>query len=94
MGALEAADGTAPDRPHRTCVYVAVRPAAQGRGLGRALMEARLAEADASGRPAHLATTNPRTLTLYERLGFRTLAVVQPDPALPPLWSLWREPRP
>jgi GNAT superfamily N-acetyltransferase len=94
MAVLEAADDTAPDRPCWMCIYVAVRPGHQGRGLGGRLVAPRLAEADLASRPVHLASTNPRNLTFYERLGFRTLAVVQPVAALPPVWSLWREPGP
>jgi GNAT superfamily N-acetyltransferase len=92
MAALEAADATAPDRPHWTCVYVAVRPGAQARGLGGRLVADRLAEADRTGHPIHLVTTNPRTLSFYGRLEFRTREVVRPVDALPPIWSLWREP--
>ncbi len=93
MAALEAADADVPDRPCWTCVYVAVRPAAQGHGLGGRLVAPHLARADRDGVAVCLASTNPRNLTFYERLGFRTLAVVQPHLALPPIWSLWREPR-
>jgi hypothetical protein len=42
--------------------------------------------------PGEFVTTNPRTLSFYGRLGFRTLEVVRPVAALPPIWSLWREP--
>jgi len=99
MAALEAADAVAAgaaglDRRHWTCVYVAVRPDRQGRGIGRALLAPMLDAADRQGDPTQLASTNPRNLTFYERLGFRTLAIVQPDPELPRVWSLWREPQP
>jgi GNAT superfamily N-acetyltransferase len=99
MATLEAADALAAERaglgrPHWTCVYVAVRPERQGRGLGRALLGPMLDAADRQGDPTTLASTNPRNLTFYERLGFRTLAIVQPEPELPRVWSLWREPEP
>lgn len=108
MAVLEAADATAAgatragttragptsaeERPW-TCVYVAVRDAAQGRGLGRRLALPHLARADRDELAVCLASTNPRNLTFYERLGFRTVTVVQPSPVLPPVWSLRREPR-
>lgn len=94
MAVLEAADALAPDRPHWTCIYVAVQPAAQGRGIGRALVGPMLAAADRAGHPVQLASTNPRNLTFYDRLGFQTLGIVRPEPELPPVWSLWREPEP
>jgi hypothetical protein len=34
----------------------------------------------------------PRTLPSYERSGLRILAAVRPEPGLPLLWSLWRDP--
>ncbi len=94
MEALASTEAAVPAVAHRTCVYVAVRPGAQGRGVGRALVEPRLAEADRLAMPVHLVTSNPRTLPFYERLGFGAAATVRPDPGLPLLWSMWRDPRP
>lgn len=94
MEVLASTEAAVPAVAHRTCVYVAVRPGAQGRGVGRALMEARLAEADRLAMPVHLVTSNPRTLPFYERLGFRITTTVRPDPGLPPFWSMWRDLRP
>ncbi len=92
MAALEAAESIVLPGDRRTCVYLAVRPAEQGRGIGGALLRAGLAPADRRGRPVHLVTANPRTLPFYERSGFRILAAVRPQAGLPPLWSLWRDP--
>jgi ribosomal protein S18 acetylase RimI-like enzyme len=53
---------------------LAVDPAAQGRGVGRALVEACLARARADGRSRLVLLTRPRMTSahgLYEAMGFR-----------------------
>jgi GNAT superfamily N-acetyltransferase len=78
-----------PDAPHWLCLYIGVRPAAQGCGLGRSLLQPGLDAADAAGSPVHLVATNPATATFYERFGFRVLseaAVAAGAPALRPMW--------
>ena len=49
---------------------VAVDPAAQGRGLGRQLLEPTIAEADRASVACYLETFSPRNVSFYERLGF------------------------
>ena len=49
---------------------VAVDPAAQGRGLGRQLLEPTIAEADRASVTCYLETFIPRNVSFYERLGF------------------------
>ncbi|HEX7049913.1 MAG TPA: GNAT family N-acetyltransferase [Longimicrobiales bacterium] len=53
-------------------VDIALLPEHRGRGIGTALLEALLAEADAAGRPVsiHVEQYNPAR-RLYARLGFR-----------------------
>lgn len=90
MAALE------PCHPHRPCHhpnFLGVDPEAQGRGLGSALLPATLLRADAAAEPAYLEATSPGNRRLYERHGFATVGeIVIPDG--PPLWAMWREPRP
>lgn len=55
---------------------LAVRPALQGRGIGRRLVERALEEIDARGAPRLLlevAVSNEPALRLYRRLGFREI---------------------
>jgi GNAT superfamily N-acetyltransferase len=67
---------------------VAVAPAAQGRGLGRTLVAHGLARARADGCPAFLETANPRTLPLYQSLGFQ-ITGEQPAPdGGPTIWFM------
>jgi GNAT superfamily N-acetyltransferase len=53
---------------------VAVSPAAQGRGLGRKLLEPTIAEADRVSAACYLETFSPRNLSFYKGLGFATVA--------------------
>jgi GNAT superfamily N-acetyltransferase len=53
---------------------IAVDPSLQGRGLGQQLLAPTLAEIDASDAISYLETFGPRSVTFYERLGFRTVA--------------------
>lgn len=53
---------------------VAVDPAAQGRGLGRKLLEPTIAEADRAAIPCFLETFTPRNIPFYERIGFSVVA--------------------
>lgn len=59
-----------------------IAPEAQGRGLGRLLLEAILLAAD---RPVMLNVrkTNARALRLYHRCGFRVVAQIQDS------WVMW-----
>jgi len=57
---------------------VAVSPDAQGRGLGRLLVDALLAEASrqgATGVLLEVRADNPAAIHLYERIGFERIAV-------------------
>lgn len=61
---------------HPAHLHIDLLPRAQGRGMGRALMERLLAALHAAGAPAvHLGVgaANTRAIAFYERLGFRTL---------------------
>ncbi len=57
---------------------VAVSPDAQGRGLGRVLLDALVAEAARQGASSVLLEVradNPSAIRLYERTGFERIAV-------------------
>ena len=53
---------------------VGVAPEAQGRGLGRQVLDPTLAELDAAARSGYLETFSPRSEPIYERLGFETVS--------------------
>ena len=79
LGAVAYVPGPGPlaetERPDEAGFrMLAVHPAAQGRGVGRALVEACIARARATGKARLVLLTLPAMATaqrLYERLGFR-----------------------
>ena len=91
VGAIGAGATGVPDVPHWLCVYVGVRPGAQGSGNGRALMEPGMSASDRDNVPSHLVSTNPATAPFYEHLGYRVLSVVSAGPGVPALRPMWRD---
>lgn len=80
------------DRPHWYLHLLGVRPGAQGRGLGRAVLRPVFDAADRARVPIFLETATETNVAIYRRLGFELLGTG----ALPggiPNWELAREPR-
>jgi GNAT superfamily N-acetyltransferase len=67
---------------------VAVAPAAQGRGLGRALVIHGVERARADGCPAFLETGNPRNVPFYQSLGFQIVDQQQAPDGGPVIWFM------
>ena len=65
-----------PAAPHFALHSLAVDAAAQGGGVGSALLAPVLARCDEDGLPAHLTSSAARNVPFYERLGFRVTAEV------------------
>ncbi len=76
-----------PAEPHWYLMTLGTDPAAQGRGLGPALVRAGLERCDADGLPAYLESGSAANISFYEGLGFRLLGEVRvPDgPAFFPM---------
>jgi ribosomal protein S18 acetylase RimI-like enzyme len=91
MGVLATLERRHPRDRHVYLPYIGVGPAAQGRGLGTALLAPMLARCDRDGLAAYLEASSPRNARLYERLGFRTLDTINPLGG-PPLELMRREP--
>ena len=81
-----------PHDPHHYLWFLAVDARLQGRGLGRRLLESRLASADDHAVPTYLEATSPRNRALYERLGFEVTGELSVDGS-PPMWPMWRDAR-
>ena len=95
IGAQLAVDRHHPhDPPHWYLDYIGVEPAGQGRGLGSALLAPMLARCDAERRGAYLNAGSPRSRDLYLRHGFEVRSEFRLPFGGPPLWRMWREPRP
>jgi ribosomal protein S18 acetylase RimI-like enzyme len=92
LAALATSADHAPAQPHHACVYVAVRPARQGRGLGERVMRPALDTADAERVGAHLVSTNPRNLGFYRRLGFAVTGELPVAGGSVIFRPMWRDP--
>ena len=80
------------DRRHAYLWFLGVAPAAQGRGVGSALLRAANARHDAAGLPAYLETGTTRNVALYQRHGFQVISEHRARTDAPNMWSMWREP--
>jgi ribosomal protein S18 acetylase RimI-like enzyme len=93
LGGLERMEARHPhDRSHWYLFILGTEPAAQGRGLGSALLAQMLARVDADGMPVYLESSSERNLALYGRHGFEVTGEVA-IPGGPRIWPMWREPR-
>lgn len=84
-----------PHRPQGPAWFlgtVGVRPSAQGRGLGRAVIEPGLAAADAEGVPAFLETSTEANVRVYKALGFEITAEYDLPDGGPRTWAMLRRP--
>jgi ribosomal protein S18 acetylase RimI-like enzyme len=77
--------------PHYYFPYIGVMPAAQGRGLGSAMMRPILDRCDAERLPAYLEASSERNARLYERLGFTVTRELR-FAGSPPLRLMVRQP--
>jgi GNAT superfamily N-acetyltransferase len=68
-------------------------PNAQGRGLGSAVLSAMLAQCDRDGVAAYLESSKERNIDFYARHGFRVSGELRLLRG-PPMWPMWRDPRP
>ncbi|WP_168701488.1 GNAT family N-acetyltransferase [Gordonia paraffinivorans] len=91
--AARADEATAPLRPADSVWHLAtvgVAPSAQGRGLGRAVLEPGLRAAEAEGMPAYLETSSHSNVAFYERLGFEVIGEVALPDGGPTVWGMLR----
>jgi ribosomal protein S18 acetylase RimI-like enzyme len=78
--------------PHAYLAILGTDPAAQGRGLGSAMMAPVLEQCDRDGIGAYLESSKEQNIDFYARHGFR----VTDERRLvrgPRLWPMWRDPR-
>jgi len=81
-----------PQPPHWYLAILGTEPAAQGRGLGSAMLGPILDECDRDGVPAYLESSKERNVAFYGRHGFRVTEELR-LPRGPRVWLMWREPR-
>lgn len=80
--------------PHYYLEALGVDVGRQGKGIGSALVRPVLDRCDANGLAASLETANPRSLPLYERLGFHTVEEMTVRGAGIECWLMVRMPQP
>jgi ribosomal protein S18 acetylase RimI-like enzyme len=83
-----------PQQPHWYLATLGTDPAAQGRGVGSALMAPVLRHCDANGVGAYLESSKERNVPFYSRHGFTVTKEVPLPGGGPSIWTMWREPRP
>lgn len=91
---LDAQHERAIDGPHWRLEFFGVEPSLQGGGVGRALIAAGHAAADAAGERVYLETFTTQNVAWYERRGYRVVIQGIVPGTDHPVWGLIREPRP
>lgn len=89
---MEMQNAMHPRQPHWYLPWMGLRPDAQGKGVGSALLATGLARVDADGLPAYLEATNWRNAAFYARHGFEVMGVVE-APGYPEIVAMWRPAR-
>ena len=89
---VNAAARVHPVDPHWYLHGIGVDPAAQGRGVGGALLRSRLDRCDAAGQSAYLEASKPENAVLYERFGFTVSGRLALPVGAPEVIPMWRRP--
>jgi GNAT superfamily N-acetyltransferase len=83
-----------PREPHYYLEFLGVHPAAQGKGLGRDLVEVMVEIGDREGVPLYLENSKEKNLAFYGRHGFQPREPMHlPGRNGPAIWPMWRDPR-
>ena len=91
----QAMEARHPEFPHAYLFSIGVRPRAQGKGLGRKLIQPVLDACDRQGVRAYLENSNPANTGFYTSCGFTQLGdPIHPAADSPPLVPMVRDPRP
>lgn len=83
-----------PKEPHWYLGVLGTRTAAQGKGLGSAVLGPVLGRCDTEGIPAYLESSKFENIAFYRRHGFELTGEIPLPFAGPTVWSMWRDPRP
>jgi GNAT superfamily N-acetyltransferase len=94
LNTLEKLHKQAVPPEHWYLAVLGVEPARQGQGVGGALMQPVLAQADAQHWPCYLETQKERNVPFYRRHGFEVVVELEPQAdGRPRLWTMRREER-
>lgn len=93
MRGLIQVEARHPKPPHWYLAALGTEPERQGEGLATALLHAVLEDCDRDEVPAYLETGTERNVGFYTRHGFKVTEELT-LPKGPPMWLMWRDPRP
>jgi GNAT superfamily N-acetyltransferase len=93
MRALATVERRHPTEPHWYLAVLGTAPTHQGKGVGSALLGPVLERCDTEGLPAYLESSKESNIPFYRRHGFEVTGEIR-LPGGPPVWSMWRLPRP
>ena len=91
---LNVIESMHPKEPHWYLASLGTAVEMQGKCIGGALMRPVLAHCDAAGLPCYLESSKERNVPFYRRHGFEVVREVPLPNGGPPIWTMWREPRP
>jgi GNAT superfamily N-acetyltransferase len=91
---ITAMERVHPREPHWYLAVLGTEPAAQGKGVGSALLAPVLQRCDREGVPAYLESSKESNIPFYSRHGFEVSGRVDLPGGGPRVWPMWREPRP
>lgn len=91
---MKASAKAHPKDPHWYLLILMTDPAHQRQGIGTLLLNDGLARVDEEGVASGLETQKVENLAYYGRFGYELRTTLTPVPDGPPLYSMWREPRP
>ena len=80
-----------PREPHWYLQTLSIKPSAQRKGAGTALIQPGLDRADAEGVGTYLETQRESNIPYYRRFGFELTDEISLHDS-PPLWLMWRRP--
>jgi GNAT superfamily N-acetyltransferase len=93
MRGLVQVESRHPKPPHWYLAVLGTEPSRQGEGLATRLLSGVLDGCDRDEVPAYLETGTERNVAFYNRHGFKVTEELR-LPKGPPVWLMWREPRP
>ena len=83
-----------PRAPHWYLAVLGTEPIHQGKGIGSALLRPVLERCDRDGTPAYLESSKKSNIAFYRRHGFEVTGEIPLPGGGPPVWPMWRDPRP
>ncbi|MEY2468247.1 MAG: hypothetical protein QOF21_945 [Actinomycetota bacterium] len=94
LRALTAVENAHPPGDHYYLAVLGTEPAAQGKGVGSAMLAPVLERCDREGIGAYLESSKEANVAFYNRHGFEVTRELPMPGGGPSVWLMWREPKP